>query len=185
MNHSSENHQTPSEKGGACCGGGKKNTRWLPWLLLGLAIAAVYGIGQFRQSAAEAADRVDWVRSYEAGLSSGAATGKPVLLEFTSLACGPCQMMKRNVFSDEQVAEKLNQQFVPVRIELSELSQDQAQTLLGKYEVFATPTYVMVQSGGEEIGRTSGYMDKNMFGNWLSMIQQQQRFIASQGGTPR
>ncbi|WP_432799709.1 thioredoxin family protein [Poriferisphaera sp. WC338] len=149
----------------------KRRSSWFGWMLILLAVGIVYGSVQYREWARENADQVAWLTNIDVGLATGVETDKLILLEFTSKTCGPCQMMKQNVFSDNEVAATLNEQFIPVRIEMTKLNNNQAAQLLGQYSVNATPTFVIVKGNGEVIGREVGYLDKPVFLQWLRQVQ--------------
>jgi thiol-disulfide isomerase/thioredoxin len=70
---------------------------------------------------------------------------RPIILDFTATWCGPCQAMK-------PVVEQLKQAGYPVRA----VDIDQHPDLAERYNVHAVPTFVVVQPGGEELGRISG-----------------------------
>ena len=140
----------------------------LSWLVLMLAVVAVFAALQAKRSYVNANEAVTWITDYDEGIKRGEKEDKPILLEFSSNSCPPCQMMKANVFSQDDVGEVINQSFVPVRLNISNMKAEEASMLAGKYNVWATPTFIVLRSNGEIVASKSGYMDKEGFLAWTS-----------------
>lgn len=111
-----------------------------------LALALV-----FMAATAGAADLPkQWTKDYEAALAKAEETGKPVLAVFSTSWCGPCQHMVRNVYPQEKTIAAL-EEWVPVYVD-----GDEHRDLVGQHGVSAYPTFVMLASTGDEIGRMVG-----------------------------
>ena len=78
-------------------------------------------------------------------LPSSAAASEPVLLDFHADWCGPCRQMRPAV-------EQLSRKGYPIK----SIDIDRAPELKEKYGVDAVPTFIVVDSQGRELGRTSG-----------------------------
>jgi thiol-disulfide isomerase/thioredoxin len=76
---------------------------------------------------------------------SSAATSEPVLLDFHAEWCGPCRQMRTAV-------AQLSRKGYPIK----SIDIDQAPDLKEKYGVDAVPTFIVIDSQGRELGRTSG-----------------------------
>jgi thiol-disulfide isomerase/thioredoxin len=77
--------------------------------------------------------------------SSGGGPSDPVLLDFYSDSCGPCQRMRPAV-------DQLSRKGYPVR----PINIEQSPALAQRYDVQAVPTFVVVDRSGRELDRTSG-----------------------------
>ena len=94
-------------------------------------------------------------KDYEQGMAAAAAEGKPVIIDFTGFGCVNCRKMEAAVWTDPQVADKLNNDFV-----LISLYVDDKQPLDKPIEV--------VENGRKRKLRTVGdkwsYLQRSKFG---------------------
>ena len=92
---------------------------------------------------------------YEQGMAAAKAEGKPVLIDFTGFGCVNCRKMEAAVWSDPQVADRLNNDFV-----LISLYVDDKQPLDSPVEI--------VENGKKRTLRTIGdkwsYLQRSKFG---------------------
>jgi len=91
------------------------------------------------------AERVPWRSDLPAALAEARAANKPVLLYFTAEWCGPCQYMRRNVFTDAGVAKAMDA-YVPVRVD-----HDARQDLVFKYRVEGMPWFGVLDPDGRPV----------------------------------
>lgn len=94
-------------------------------------------------------------KDYEQGMAAAKAEGKPVLIDFTGFGCVNCRKMEAAVWTDPQVADKLNNDFV-----LISLYVDDKQPLDNPIEI--------VENGKKRTLRTIGdkwsYLQRSKFG---------------------
>lgn len=94
-------------------------------------------------------------KDYEQGMAAAAAEGKPVIIDFTGFGCVNCRKMEAAVWTDPQVADKLNNDFV-----LISLYVDDKQPLDKPIEV--------IENGRKRKLRTVGdkwsYLQRSKFG---------------------
>ncbi|OHD98427.1 MAG: hypothetical protein A2552_01070, partial [Sulfuricurvum sp. RIFOXYD2_FULL_44_160] len=90
---------------------------------------------------------LDWAPSYEFGLAQAKKEHKIVMLMFSKKTCKMCNVMKKSVYENDDVAEYVKNFFVPVEIDI-EVYPDKY-----GYQVFGTPTYYFLDSNGKQIGR--------------------------------
>ena len=115
--------------------------------------------------------------------------GKPVFIDFTGAACVNCREMESRVFSDPQIKNILNNQFVfvslygDVKTEVAEsewvtlpngkvlksLGKINTNFIMDKYHVNAMPYYIIVDAQGNQIVEPRGYnLDKDEFVKFLN-----------------
>ncbi|MDB6125959.1 MAG: thioredoxin [Pedosphaera sp.] len=87
---------------------------------------------------------------------------RPVLLEFTAPWCPYCKMMESKTFKDKSVAESLEQ------FERASVNIDQNAELAAQHSVRGIPAFVILDPDGEEVVKTSGYMEAEPFAQWLT-----------------
>ncbi|MCB2188357.1 MAG: thioredoxin family protein [Deltaproteobacteria bacterium] len=125
-----------------------KKTGPLRVLLLVLVLAAASHLAA--AGAASGSDLVHWL-SYDQAKAQMVQAGKPVLIFFHLTYCGRCQKMERLVFSDPAFAAKLNQEVLPVMVDM-----DKEKPLGEEYHVDYIPTHVLLSPEGKEIYRDKG-----------------------------
>ena len=117
---------------------------------------------------------------YEAGMAAAAAQGKPVLIDFTGFGCVNCRKMEASVWTDPQVASKLEKDYVLISLfvdDKTKLSEPievqvngQARTLrtIGdkwsylqsyKFGANAQPFYVALDDNGQPLTGSYGYKE--------------------------
>ena len=85
-----------------------------------------------------------------------------MLLYLTAEWCGPCQEMRREVFTDPQVADAISR-FIPVRVDI-----DREQALAQKYNTDnGIPEFIQFDSDGKIIRRVQHAMDSQDMIAWL------------------
>jgi len=91
-----------------------------------------------------------------------------MIMFFTGKWCVPCQIMKRNVWADEDVEAAVKAGFTPVMIELDDPN---AAETVSRYHVVATPTTIIADPQGNILERAEGGMGKTVFLGWLGKMK--------------
>lgn len=102
------------------------------------------------------ADGIAWRTDLQAALGASKETGKPVLLDFSASWCPPCQVMKHEVWPNEQVRQAVMAGYIPVLLDVdTPASQEVAQ----RYNISSVPTILVVDADGRVV-RQEGFMPK-------------------------
>ena len=115
---------------------------------------------------------------YEQGMAAAQAEGKPVIIDFTGFGCVNCRKMEAAVWSDPQVADIQNNQYVlislyvddktplPQPIEIEENGQQRTLRTVGdkwsylqrtKFGANAQPFYVLLDNEGHPLAPSRSY----------------------------
>jgi len=85
---------------------------------------------------------------------------KVIFIDAYTTWCGPCKMMAKNVFTDTEVAETYNSQFINAKIDME---KGEGIDIAQEYGVVAYPTYLFVNGDGELVHRGLGYIPASDF----------------------
>jgi len=96
------------------------------------------------------AEAVRWRNNLDAAKIEATQAGKLVLLHFWTPSCGPCRSLDKDVFSQPQVGDFLEQGYVPVKLDAS-LSPALAST----YQIERVPTDVVLTPQGNVVAKLS------------------------------
>jgi len=132
---------------------------WLTFLVLSLGYAWY--------SFYAPSNRIAWAENYTTAQQQAVESDKPIILFFTGTWCSPCQIMKRQVWADEQVMETVNAAFIPVTIDVD---NSDAGPTLSRYGIVATPSTIITDSKGNVLQQRHGGMSKAEFLELLGML---------------
>lgn len=85
---------------------------------------------------------------------------KLVFMDAYASWCGPCKLMEKNVFTDKNVADFYNKNFINVRIDME---KGEGKELAMKYGVRSYPTFLFLNAEGEVVGKELGYIKSEEF----------------------
>jgi thioredoxin-related protein len=117
------------------------------------------------EGATAATTGVEWV-GYDEGMALGKKDGKKIMINFYADWCGYCRKMNKEIFTQGEAADFINQNFVPIRINTENEKQ-----LAEAYKVSGLPTTWFLDKGGEGILNLPGYLPKEMFMSYMKFIQ--------------
>lgn len=83
---------------------------------------------------------------------------KTVIIIFDRENCVYCDMLKKNVLSNNDVQKELNENFVVVLVDINKNPD-----IAAEYNVFGTPIIQFIDSDGKLIYKIEGYVDSDEF----------------------
>ncbi len=110
-------------------------------------------------------------------MTKASKENKPVFLDCFTTWCGPCRQMNNEVFTQSEVAEYFNSNFINAKFDME---KGEGIELKNKFEINAFPTYVFIDPAGNVINKIVGSMPAHEFialaqegmeGNGLSALQ--------------
>lgn len=114
-----------------------------------------------------AAGGVAWL-DYNTALAVSKMRGRPLMIYFHLPYCYRCQEMKRKVFSQAAVSQKLSREFIAAKVDLEK------EPATGKlYGVDYTPSYLFLDPSGREVFRAKGVMGVERFLDMLDYVHGQ------------
>jgi thioredoxin-related protein len=126
----------------------------------------------------DAAPKVTWY-DFNEGMKLAAEKKKPVVMDFYADWCGWCRKMEAEVFSDKEVAARLRDGFICIRLHTD---RNQGETIKYKNHVLTKqeftqmlgiqglPTVVFMDRQGTLITKIPGYINKSTFLPLLNFI---------------
>ncbi len=85
---------------------------------------------------------------------------KLVFIDAYTTWCGPCKMMDKETFSDDDVAAFFNEKFVNLKLDME---KGDGQTVQLRYKIAAFPTLLFLNADGEVIHKALGFQDAEQF----------------------
>lgn len=102
-----------------------------------------------------------WLTSYKEAVAQSKKTGKPILMDFNAVWCGPCHMLADEVFK--------NAGFVPESKKwvLLSVDVDKHPDLAQHFDASSLPLLVAVSPKGKIASRQPGYGGYDYTMNWV------------------
>lgn len=113
------------------------------------------------------ADNIPWRTDYQAALQESAASGKPVLLDFSADWCPPCKVMKHEVWPDADVRKAVIDSYIPVYLDVDNPA---SQAAANRYAVRSIPSLFIVDSQGNVLKQEQFLSRRGML-DFLSTTQ--------------
>ncbi len=127
-------------------------------LILSIAVA-------FAFSQLASAEGVFIDGDFAAAKTSAKAADKFVMIDFKAEWCGPCKMLDRTTWKDEDVISAINDKAIAVKVDV-----DRRGDLASRYGIRSIPTVIFVDSSGNEVSRFVGYRDAEGFLKEISKV---------------
>lgn len=119
---------------------------------------------------------ISWI-SLEEALNTTKKDTKKIMLFMEADWCSLCKKMKKEVFTDSEVWTLVNNNFYSVRIDIE--SEEKVtfkgeewtkKELSQEFGLYATPTFIFIDTDQSIIGNKAGYMKKQEFKDLLNFV---------------
>jgi len=122
-------------------------------------------------------NKVQW-SSYDDALVKARKENKFVMVDFFAQWCKWCKELDKTTYSDPKVAQALNADFVPVKVDSEskdkvtyEMRQITMSELADKYKVASYPTVYFLDKDGNKAAVLNGYLAPDEFLKYLQYIK--------------
>lgn len=95
---------------------------------------------------------LSWHKTFAAAQTEARRRGLPLLVHFHASWCGPCRRMERDVLDTPELATRLANRVVAVKVDT-----DREPTVTSRFRVKLLPTDLVVTPDGKALARTEGY----------------------------
>lgn len=93
---------------------------------------------------------VEWITSYSEAREVAASTERPMVVDFTADWCAACQELDSEVFQQEEISQRLNSEFVPVKIDYDAGDADTIEAV-ERFAVSGLPTVAFETAEGRHL----------------------------------
>lgn len=120
---------------------------------------------------------VKWVTLKE-GIIKARTEKKPMIVDFYyGKGCPRCEKLEKGIYSDPKIAKKINDDFVPILIDLSKPLSKEEDDLGGKYDfkndclmLFLDPEMNIIRDPSEKKMCFSDHIEPAIFIGYLNMV---------------
>lgn len=97
---------------------------------------------------------------------------KPILLYFYSDTCSYCRKMKETTFQNTSIRKLLKEEYIALKVNLTDKSNHATQSIKKRYHVFGVPTFIFFDKRGVELTEQSvyGYLDAESFYDLIELM---------------
>ena len=153
----------------------RSKQRALPiWLPIAVVLLIVARIVASKYPVKSDVDLVHWTNISDAAGAS-MRSHRPILYEFSAEWCGPCHLLEAEVFMDPELAAKINNRYIAVKVvdRLREdgRNSDSVQRLIDRYTVNAFPTIIIATQDGRVRDRAVGYPGRSEFATFIDRVR--------------
>lgn len=103
---------------------------------------------------------ITWTYDIESAQRLTYNSDKNIMVFFTAEWCSPCRIMKRQVFADSEVMKAMDEEVIPVEIDIDDPN---AEALVKQYNIGATPTTIFINPEGKVMDYAVGKVEKTKF----------------------
>lgn len=107
---------------------------------------------------------IEWL-AYQDGMARGKFEKKKVFLHFYAEWCSACKTMAENTFKDPGVVDFLNNNFIPIRVDV-----DRQRQTSNMYKVRALPDTWFISENIDIIGHRTGYISPEQLNKILKSL---------------
>ncbi len=120
-----------------------------------MVLAAVLLMG-LTSSAQEAGIQFNKGAKWSDILAKAQSEKKLIFMDAYAVWCGPCKMMDKDVFTQSEIGDFFNKNFINVKFDME---KGEGLNLAQQYAVMAYPTFLFIDGNGKVMHRVVGYFE--------------------------
>lgn len=101
--------------------------------------------------------------TFQEALIKAKEENKPIFLDIYATWCGPCKMLKRKTFSDKEVGDYFNANFINISVNGE---TNEGQELARKYNIEGYPTLLLLDKEGNKKAKQVGFVEPHILVNF-------------------
>ena len=113
-------------------------------------------------------NNLKWNTNLTQAFSIAKENKKPIVLDFTAEWCTACKELESMTFSDKEIKNKLQNNWILAKVDATRDS-DRLRTVLKKYNIKGFPTVIFFTPEGKEFARFSGFLPPDKFIKYLQI----------------
>ncbi|CAA6816291.1 MAG: Cytochrome c-type biogenesis protein DsbD, protein-disulfide reductase (EC [uncultured Sulfurovum sp.] len=112
------------------------------------------------------------MRELEAKQKEAIEANKPLLIYFYTEYCSLCNKLKTTTFKDRDVIKTLSENYVAVKLNMTDKSNEAMAEVKFEFDIFGTPAFVIFNSEGERVAEEPiyGYQEPEEFYDTLDLF---------------
>lgn len=141
-------------------------------LFIGLVTFVAFSIYSFKNPKVDfkkdSADGIQFFKgTFADALEKAQAENKPIFLDIYATWCGPCKMLKKRTFSDKEVGEYFNANFVNIAIDGE---TKEGRELAYNFKIQGYPTLLILDKNGKQLTKQVGFVEPHILVNFGKRI---------------
>lgn len=141
-------------------------------LFIGLLALFAFGIYSFKNPKVDfKEDTTDGIHffkgTFQEALEKAQAENKPIFLDIYATWCGPCKMLKKYTFSDKEVGDYYNANFINIAVD-GETTE--GRELANNFNIKGYPTLLIVDKKGKQVAKQVGFIEPHILVNFGKRI---------------
>lgn len=141
-------------------------------VFVGIIALVTFGIYSFKSPKVDfnedTAEGIQFFKgTFQEALEKAKIENKPLFLDIYATWCGPCKMLKKRTFSDKEVGDYFNTNFINIAIDGE---TKEGRDLINNYQVNGYPTLLILNKEGKQLTKQVGFVEPHILVNFGKRI---------------
>jgi thioredoxin 1 len=141
-------------------------------LFMGLLAFVAFGIYSFKNPKVDFKENtVDGIQffkgTFQEALEKAKTENKPIFLDIYATWCGPCKMLKKHTFSDKEVGDYYNANYINIAVDGE---TKEGRELANNFSIQGYPTLLILDKNGKQVAKQVGFVEPHILVNFGKRI---------------